>query len=425
MQPNRLKRAGVGAGIAMLAFVGGVFVGGHGVTQATLVLSGPDQVPAGVDLAPVWKAWNLLEEKHVSVGTTTAPLSAQDRVWGMIKGLASAYNDPYTVFMPPQEARGFQQEISGSFGGIGVEIGMRNDLLTVIAPLKGTPADTAGLKAGDLIVEVNGKSTSNMTIDDAIDTIRGEVGTVVTLTIAREGEREFLTIPVTRGTIEVPTLDTKFRDDGVFVISLYNFGGTAEAEMQKALREFVASGSTKLVLDLRGNPGGYLDAAVDMASYFLPLGDVVVTEDYGDKQPPVVHRSKGYDITKPNWRIAVLIDGGSASASEILAGALSQQGKAKLIGEKSFGKGSVQELDDITPDTSLKITIARWLTPNGSSISEQGLTPDLTVPYTNADATAGRDPQLDAAVQYVLTGDLVAPATEAASSTSTTTAPSI
>lgn len=393
--------------VALVAFGGGLLLGESGQTQATWLLSGPEQAPEGIDLEPVWKAWRLLNEKYVPA-TTTEPLTQEDRVWGMIEGLAESYGDPYTTFLPPQESESFAQEISGEFGGVGFEIGMRDGVVTVIAPLKGTPAEAAGIQPGDLIVEIDGESTQQMTVDDAVSRIRGEVGTAVTLTLAREGEREFVEVTVERAIIEIPTLETEMRD-GVFIISLYNFGGTATREMRTALREFVESGSNKLVLDLRANPGGYLDAAVDIASWFLPLGKTVVIEDYGSNEEERVHRSKGYNIREDDWRMAVLIDGGSASASEILAGALSEHGVAVLIGEQTFGKGSVQELLDVTPETSLKVTVARWLTPYRHSISAAGLAPDLTVPLSIEDLEAERDPQMDAALVYVRTGELVAP----------------
>lgn len=404
---------GHGAVLAVV-FVLGFAFGSRGETQATLLPSGPEVPPSEIDLDPVWKAWRILDEKFVP-STTTESVSRQDRIWGIISGLAGSYNDPYTVFLPPQEAKSFEEEIRGSFGGVGIEMGFRDGILTVIAPLKGTPADLAGIRAGDRIAEVDGKSTRDMTIDDAIELIRGDVGTEVVFTVAREGETEFIYIPIIRDTIEVPTLDYEVTEDGVFVLSLYNFGGTAVREVRTALRAFVADSHTKLVIDLRGNPGGYLSAAVDVASWFLPVGKVVVTEEYGNNQEDVVHRSKGNDITGDDWRIAILVDGGSASASEILAGALREHGKAVLIGEQTFGKGSVQELVDITPETSLKVTVARWLTPNGHSISEAGLTPDLVVPMSSEDIEQDRDPQKDAAITYVLTGTLENPVPQASS----------
>jgi carboxyl-terminal processing protease len=397
--------------LALLAvsavFVAGFIAGTRGESRATLLLT-DEEIPVGADFDPVWKAWRLLDEKYVPA-TSTGVVATQDKVWGLISGLADSYGDPYTVFLPPQQSKSFEEEISGEFGGIGVEMGMRENILTVIAPLKGTPADKAGVRTGDLIIKVDDTPTNDMTVDDAVELIRGEVGTEVVLTIARKGEDEFLEIPIVRDIIEVPTLDTEVVGDDVFILSLYNFGGTATREVRSALRTFVMGNYDRLIIDLRGNPGGYLSAAVDIASWFLPLGKIVVTEQYRPDEEPSHHRSKGNNITEDAWRIAILVDGGSASASEILAGALREHGKAVLIGTQTFGKGSVQELVEVTPDTSIKITVARWLTPNGVSISEAGLTPDLVIEYPPNDTEGGQDPQMDAALHYVRTGELVAP----------------
>jgi len=391
----------------LVAFALGFLLGGRTSTQATF-LSSPAGAPESVDLMPVWKAWELLDEKFVPA-TTTDPLGDSDKVWGLITGLADAYGDPYTVFLPPQRAKSFEEDIQGEFGGVGFEIGMRNGILTVIAPLKDTPAERAGIRSGDLILEVDGVSTQKMTVDDAVEAIRGEINTEVVLTIAREGEAELLTIPIVRDIIEIPTLDSELREDGIYVISLYNFGGTAVREMRAALREFVAEDGDKLLIDLRGNPGGYLEAAVEVASWFLPVGKPVVLEDYGDRENAFVHRSKGYDIMEDDWQIAILVDGGSASASEIVAGALQEHERAVLIGTQTFGKGSVQELVDVTEETALKVTVSRWLTPNGRSLSESGLMPNLEVELTTEDIETGLDPQFDAAITYLTTGELIAP----------------
>lgn len=411
-------RTGMMGSALAVVFAVGFVIGDYGDT--TWVLSSrPESMPAQVDFDPVWKAWRILDEKFVPA-TTTTRVESQERVWGLISGLAASYNDPYTVFLPPREAKTFEEEISGSFGGVGIEIGFRKGILTVIAPLKSTPAEQAGIRTGDLIVEVDGVSTQAMSMDEAVLAIRGDAGTEVVFTIAREGENEFLTIPVMRAYIDVPTLAYEVVRDDIFVISLYNFGGTATREMHAALRTFVAGSYDKLLLDLRGNPGGYLTAAVEVAGWFLPAGKVVVTEDFGPNRESIVHRSKGRDITEQDWRIAVLIDGGSASASEILAGALREHGKAILIGTQTFGKGSVQELVDITPDTALKVTVARWLTPNGLSISDAGLTPDVVIePDPYDDPESGTDPQKDAALSYLATGVLP----PHASSTAPTTVP--
>jgi carboxyl-terminal processing protease len=209
-------------------------------------------------------------------------------------------------------------------------------------------------------------------------------------------------LKIVRDTINIPTLDTELRPDGVFVIRLYSFTANSADLFRDAIKKFTESNTDKLLLDLRGNPGGYLDAAVSMASWFLPTGKVVVTEDYGPGKDPTIHRSLGYNIFSDQLKFVILIDGGSASASEILAGALHDQGKAKLVGAQSFGKGSVQEVVKVTPDTLLKVTVAHWLTPNGTSISLKGLTPDYKVDFTAKDAEAKKDPQLNKAVDLLL-----------------------
>lgn len=403
----------------LAAFLSGTLFGGR-MSQATLVVSGTEQAPRYVDLDPVWKAWRLLEDRFVSA-TTTDALTEQDRVWGMIEGLAAVYDDPYTVFMPPRASKQFEEEISGSFGGVGIEIGIRNDVLTIIAPLRGTPGERAGLRSGDLIVSIDGVSTQAMTVDEAIERIRGEVGTKVSLKIARASEVDFLEVPVVRETIDIPTLETKEHDGGILSVALFNFGGTAESEMRDTMKKFLRGGYSGLVLDLRGNPGGYLDSAVEIASYFLPMGKVVVSE-VGREGAERVHRSKGYGIVRDETPIVVLVDGGSASASEILAGALGAHDRAPLVGTKTFGKGSVQELLEITPDTSLKVTIARWFTPDGVSISDAGLTPDLLIERTAEDIEQERDPQMEAALTYLRTGVLPEP-TPTRENTATTSTP--
>jgi carboxyl-terminal processing protease len=255
--------------------------------------------------------------------------------------------------------------------------------------------------AGDRIIKIDSKETTNLSIEDAVQLIRGPKGTPVILTVAREGVAEPFDVSVTREVINIPTANTKELPGGIFVIELYSFSAQAPNLFRAALREFISSGNDKLILDLRGNPGGYLEAAIDMASWFLPSSKVVVKEDFGQSGEEKVYRSKGYDIFSDNLKFVILVDGGSASASEILAGALSEHGKATLVGDKTFGKGSVQELVSITAETSLKITIARWLTPNDVSISENGITPDFLVKYTPADREAGRDPQMEKAIEIL------------------------
>ncbi len=374
-----------------------------GPASAQTIFVGKASQPSDVDMNQFWTAWQLLDENFVQTHSSTSIPTKEERLWGAITGLTQSYGDPYTVFMPPQEAQIFKEDISGAFEGVGMELGLRDGNLVVVAPIKGSPAEKAGLKSGDAIIAVDGKLTNGMGVDDAVKVIRGKKGTTVKLSIMREGSTEPKEISVVRDTISIPVLNNYKRDDGIYVIELYSFSANSADLFRNALRDFINSGSTKLILDLRGNPGGYLEAAVDMASFFLPVGAVVVAEDFQGKEDNIYHRSLGYNIfAGKNLSMAILVDQGSASASEILAGALQQNNVAKLIGKKTFGKGSVQELMSLGGGAELKITIARWLTPNGSSISDGGLTPDIEADRSQEDYTAGKDPQRDAAVQYLL-----------------------
>ncbi len=361
------------------------------------VLNKENSALTQADFEPFWKTWNLINEKSPSAEN----VSDQDKIYGAISGLTSSLNDPYTVFFPPGEAKSFEDSVNGEFEGVGLELGIKDKFIVVVAPLKDTPAYEAGLKPGDKILKIGDTLTADLSIEKAVKLIRGKGGTTVRLTILRDGNGAAKEITLTREVINIPALDTEIRSDGIFVIKLYQFSLNSAELFQKALQEFSNSKSSSLVLDLRGNPGGYLDAAVDMASWFLPTGKAVVVEDFGGKEKKKVYRSKGYDVFGKNLKMIILVDNGSASASEILAGALQEHGVAKLVGEQTYGKGSVQELIDITPDSSLKITIAKWLTPNGVSISEKGLMPDYVVPITKDDIAKMKDPQMEKAVDLL------------------------
>lgn len=356
-----------------------------------------------VDLDEFWRVWHLMEEKYVA-STSTEPVDNEKRVQGAIQGLVGSYGDPYTVFLPPEDASQFEEDISGNFGGVGMEVGLRDGFVTVIAPLPDTPAKRAGVVAGDVIATIDGTETDGMSIDEAVRLIRGEKGTDVTLELYREGEDGLVEVTITRDTITIPTIDTEQNGD-VFIIRLYNFNALAEMKMQEALREFVRSDSEKLILDLRGNPGGFLQGAVSIASYFLPAGEVVVRENFGDDREEQIYRSSGKVVHEftPDTMV-VLVDRGSASASEILAGALKEHDVATLIGETTFGKGSVQELVNLPDGASLKVTIARWLTPDGTSFSNTGLEPNVRVSRTPQEVVEGTDPQQAAALDW-LSGD--------------------
>ena len=370
-------------------------------TAVTGIENTAEDKPANVDFAPFWKAWNLINEKYVPASTTSKTVGDQEKVWGAIKGLTGSLDDPYTVFFPPVESELFEADIRGNFEGVGMEVVAKDGAIIVIEPLKNSPASKAGIMAGDRIIKIDSKETANLSTEDAVQIIRGPKGTRVTLTIFRNGEREPFDIEVVRDVIDIPTIDTKELPGGIFVIELYSFSAQSPNLFRVALREFILSDNDKLILDLRGNPGGYLEAAIDMASWFLPSSRVVVREDFGQSREEKIYRSKGYDIFSEDLKFVILIDKGSASASEILAGALAEHGRAILVGDRTFGKGSVQELVNITSETSLKVTIARWLTPNGLSISQDGIEPKFTVKYSPTDREAGRDPQLEKAIEIL------------------------
>ena len=401
---RRMPFLGIGLALilAAAAFFSGLHIGSDSRLQTNVSsLFASSRSAETVDISLFWEVWQLLDQDFVA-STSTEPTTDEERVWEAIQGLVRSYNDPYTVFLPPEDAEIFEADISGNFEGVGMEIGMRDSLLTVIAPLPETPAEKAGILAGDAIIRIDGKSTESISIDEAVKLIRGEKGTEVVLTVFRDGEEELLEISVTRDRIDIPTLTTEVKN-GVFVIKLFNFSALSEMKMQEALRTFVQSGSRKLVLDLRGNPGGFLQSAVNISSYFLPAGKIVVRENFGDDEDERLYRSSGRmlrPILQPE-EMVVLVDGGSASASEIVAGALKEHDVATVIGMQTFGKGSVQELIDLKGGASLKVTIARWLTPDGTSISDGGLTPDIEVEITPEDRESDKDPQLDAAIEFL------------------------
>lgn len=397
---SKTKNSSITVLLMVLAFIFGIYIGTTNrpaIEKVTGISGKETAVATQTDFSPFWKVWNSINEKYPSASKITD----QNRVYGAISGLVGSLNDPYSVFFKPDEAKSFEDEIAGNFEGIGLEVGMKDKVLTVIAPLKDTPAYRANMKSGDKIIKIDSTVTSGLSIDEAIKLIRGPKGTPVTLTILRNPDQKPKEIKIIRDTIIIPTLDTELGGDGIFIIKLYSFDANSANLFREAIQKFAASRSDKLLLDLRGNPGGYLDAAVDIASWFLPSGKVIVTEDYGNNKNPDVFRSKGYDLFGDKLKLVILIDGGSASASEILAGAMQDNGRAKIVGSKSFGKGSVQELVDITPTTLLKITIARWLTPNGTSISEKGLTPDYPVEITQKDLDEKIDPQKKKAMELL------------------------
>jgi len=400
MQIFRRIGAVVFIGVILASTFGiGAYVGYHqrpAIDAVTGLAHKSTGQPADVDFSQFWQAWQVLNKKYAG----DAKFDNQAAVYGAIEGMVKSLGDPYTVFFPPKEKALFDSEVKGKFGGIGAEIGMRKDIITIIAPLKGSPAQRAGLKTGDKVFKIDEKTTTDLTVEEAVNLIRGPQGTLVALTILRNGENETRVIKITREIIHVPALDTERKQDGIFVISLHSFLEDSSYEFRKAVEEAIRAHASRIVLDLRDDPGGYLEAAVDIASWFLKSGEMVVREDYGNNKEDV-YRSKGYGALE-HIPVVVLINEGSASASEILAGALRDGRHVPLVGKKSFGKGSVQELVDLTDKTSLKVTIARWLTPSGKSLSKDGLDPDAVVEVKKEDVEAGRDPQMDKAIEILM-----------------------
>jgi carboxyl-terminal processing protease len=344
-----------------------------------------------------------IDNKFVFWKSSSTLPTTKEQEYGMIRGYVESYKDPYTVFFPPVEAKNFAETVKGSFGGVGMTVGMKDGNIVVIAPLKDSPAMKAGIKAGDVITAVDGKNMLGKNSEEAVSLIRGELDTPVTITILHIDAKATTDVKIIRKEIKIPTLDIE-KKDGVFIIKLYNFSSESPDLFRNALNEFINGKYTRLVIDLRGNPGGYLEAAVNMASYFLKDGQVVVSERQGKNEAVVNHRSTGIAGVPAGVKVVVLVDGGSASASEILAGALKDHGIAKIVGIKSFGKGSVQELVNLADGASLKVTIAKWYTPNGVNISESGVKPDIEVAVATSTPKGFKgvyDAQLIKAVEVV------------------------
>ncbi|MDO8592179.1 MAG: S41 family peptidase [bacterium] len=347
-----------------------------------------------VDFNLFWKIWDLLKEKYVDKNQ----LGDKQMFYGALRGLAEASGDPYTVFMEPKLAKEFASDLAGTFEGIGAEIGKKNDIITIIAPLADMPAEKAGLKAGDKIYAIDGKTTAGLAVDEAVSKIRGVGGTQVTLTIVRDGFDQAKDFTITRGVIVVKSVRTLMRDDKIFVITITNFNDDTSGLFKAAARKAVELNPGGIILDLRNDPGGYLETAIDVASEWIDKG-VVVTEKFTqDKKNEYLTRGTA---RLKNFPTVVLVNQGSASASEIVAGALKDYGKATLVGEKTFGKGSVQTLEELQDGSSLKITVAKWYTPKDVNINAQGIMPDVEVKFTVDDYNKNKDPQMDKAVEIL------------------------
>lgn len=356
----------------------------------------PKQI--NVDFKLFWDTWDLLYRSYLNKKT----IDPNKLFYGAISGMVSALGDPYTVFLPPDQQKFTKDELNGSFEGVGIQLGFNKEKrLVVIAPLSGTPAQKAGIKPEDQIVKIDDKDTTNMALPEAVNLIRGTKGTQITLTIFREGDTDTKSFILKRDTIIVKSVEVSYNDTKsgkkVAVVKLSRFGERTEDEWKSGVSDLISANSQAIVLDLRNNPGGFLEGAVFIGSEFLDGGDVVLQENSEGVRTPFKVDRQGKLISIP---MIALINKGSASASEIVAGALQDRKRGQLIGEQSFGKGTIQEAQDLTGGTGIHITVAKWLTPNGRWVNDtQGLDPDVKIDMDQEDAT--KDPQLDKAIELL------------------------
>lgn len=398
---RRVVFIGVMLGLAIFVFYAGYQKGRYGATMTETSVAPQDAVflntqggkDREIDFTLFWRVWDLLKEKYLD----RDHLDAKKLFYGAIDGMLAATGDPYTTFFSPDENRQFKEDLSGSFEGIGAEMGMKNEVLTVIAPLDDSPAAKAGILAGDRVLKINGETTGALSLEAAVDRIRGPKGSTVVLSIFRAGEEEIRDIKVMRDTIVVKSIKFEMKDR-VAIIRLSRFGDDTSKEFADAARQAVENKAQGIILDLRNNPGGLLGTAIDLAGYFLPSGSVAVMEEHADKSRQELKTSGAPQLAR--LPVVVLINEGSASASEILAGALrDSRDDVRLVGKKSFGKGSVQELIPVSNDTAVKITVAHWLTPKGSQINNVGISPDVEVGLERSAANPEKDNQFDRALE--------------------------
>jgi len=392
----------VSAFVTATVLVGGSFFWGIQVGKKmpqTLIVQGakdiepPETVSA--DFGSFWQAWKFINDNYLR----NKDITTQEKLYGAIGGLVRSLEDPNSVFFSPEENTRFQQDIQGSFSGIGAELGIRKDQLVIIAPLKGTPASRAGLEPGDQILKINTTSTDGITIDKAVNFIRGPENTEVILTIFRKGWEKSREIKIIRAPIVAPTLDYEMKNGNIAYIQIHSFNANVNFLFYRAAFQALSEGARGIVLDVRNDPGGYLDVAVDLAGWFLPRGTLIVKETSRGGTAKEF-RAAG-NAALADLPVIVLINPGSASASEILAGTLRDNRGVKLVGEQSFGKGTVQQLETLKDGSLIKITIANWVLPKGQILEGTGLKPDIEVKKTDQDIENKRDPQLEKALEII------------------------
>ncbi|TFB08057.1 S41 family peptidase [Candidatus Atribacteria bacterium MT.SAG.1] len=385
-------------GSCFLFYEFGVYTG-----ERNILKTSPDQIinselgiPENVDFSVFWETWRQAERNFLD----RAEMDSQKMIYGAITGMIDSLGDPYTNFFEPKEAEKFEQELSGKYQGVGMVVGIKDEQLIVISPFKESPAERAGLKPGDNILKIEDIRTIDISIEKAVELIKGPEGTKVKLLIERKEWENPKEIEIQREVIKIPTLEWEIKNENIALIKIYQFNGILNSEFRKIVPEILNSKCNKIILDLRNNPGGYLETAQDIAGWFLEKGTVVLLEDEGENKEQKVYKSKG-PATFSSFPVVILINNGSASASEILAGALRDQKGVQLVGETSFGKGSVQKPITLSDGSFLKVTIARWLTPNGHRIDEIGLEPDVIVEMLEHENETEKDLQLEKAIEIL------------------------
>ncbi|HYF05061.1 MAG TPA: S41 family peptidase [Patescibacteria group bacterium] len=364
---------------------------------------GQNEQVKDVDYSMYWDVLEVLDKKYIE-----KPINQEEAMVGAIRGALAATTDQYTQYFSKKELTDFKSELRGNFEGIGAQVDKKNNYIVIVAPIEDSPAERAGLRAGDYIIEVEGTSTSGMSVEEAVNKIRGKGGTKVKLKILREAQKQPFDVEIVRATINIKSVKLLVKEvevssgkkTKVGVITISRFGDDTLSLLDNVITEIHKQNIDKVIVDVRNDPGGYLETAVQVASQWIEKGKLIVKEEYSDR-PVEEFNSKGYGRMQ-GMKTIVLINGGSASASEILAGALKDHGAASLIGEKSFGKGSVQELIDLPEGNAVKVTVAKWVTPGGKNLNKEGLTPDIEVKLTEEDFANKKDPQLDRALEEIV-----------------------
>ncbi|MFB6181555.1 MAG: S41 family peptidase [Candidatus Magasanikbacteria bacterium] len=377
MSKNYIKTTIIAILALGIGFFGGMFygtkaavTGENGQVEISKVINlYSNSRSSSVNFDQYWKVWDYVKEKYAG------DVNEVDLFYGSLKGMVKALDDPYSKYMPPKESKEFSKSLSGEFEGIGAEIGIRDEQLTIIAPLEGSPAEKAGIKSGDKVLAINGEDTKGVTLEKAVQKIRGEGGTEVTLTVLHEGSSEPTDITITRGKINIPTVKWEMKDQGIAYLQIRYFNQNTWSQFDEAVKNIKEKSAKGIILDLRSNPGGFLKTSIDVASEWVREG-VIVAQGNGDIDKRFktngAHRLAGIPTV-------VLVDQGTASGAEIVAGALRDHNAATVIGKQTFGKGSVQDLKVFPDGSSLKLTIAKWYTPSGDLIAEKGIKPDIVL----------------------------------------------